>query len=90
MAQLRDELLANLSGDIVEVGAGDGMNFSHYPASVASVIALEPEPHLRGLAERAARGRRTGAGHFEPRGGTSRGRRECRRGCRVADAVRFG
>jgi ubiquinone/menaquinone biosynthesis C-methylase UbiE len=30
------------------------MNFAHYPASVSAVIAVEPEPHLRALAERAA------------------------------------
>lgn len=54
MAQLRDELLADLSGDVIEVGAGNGMNFSHYPPEVTSVLAVEPEPYLRGLAERAA------------------------------------
>lgn len=55
MAELRDELLARLSGDVVEVGAGNGMNFSHYPPAVTSVVAVEPEPHLRRLAEQAAR-----------------------------------
>ena len=54
MAPLRDELLADLAGHVMEVGAGNGMNFSHYPPEVASVLAVEPEPHLRGLAERAA------------------------------------
>lgn len=54
MAQLRDELLADLSGDVIEVGAGNGMNFSDYPPEVTSVVAVEPEPYLRGLAERAA------------------------------------
>lgn len=54
MAQLRDELLADLSGDVIEVGAGNGMNFSHYPPEVTSVVAVEPEPYLRGLAECAA------------------------------------
>lgn len=54
MAQLRDELLAGLSGDVIEVGAGNGMNFSHHPPEVTSVVAVEPEPYLRELAERAA------------------------------------
>jgi len=55
MAQLRDELLSDVTGDVVEVGAGNGMNFFHYPRTATSVVAVEPEPHLRGLAERAAR-----------------------------------
>lgn len=50
----RRELLAGLSGAVVEVGAGDGRNFPHYPGTVTSVLALEPEPHLRERALRAA------------------------------------
>jgi ubiquinone/menaquinone biosynthesis C-methylase UbiE len=52
----RDELLAGLSGRVVEIGAGNGMNFSHYPTAVDEVVALEPEPYLRERAERAAAG----------------------------------
>jgi ubiquinone/menaquinone biosynthesis C-methylase UbiE len=48
----RRRLLADLTGDVVEVGAGGGANFVHYPDGVGSVLALEPEPYLR---ERAAR-----------------------------------
>jgi SAM-dependent methyltransferase len=51
----RDELLAGLSGRVVEIGAGNGMNFSHYPPAVEEVVALEPEPYLRERAEEAAR-----------------------------------
>jgi ubiquinone/menaquinone biosynthesis C-methylase UbiE len=50
----RDALLAGLSGRVVEVGAGNGMNFGHYPSSVRRVVAVEPEPYLRARAERAA------------------------------------
>jgi ubiquinone/menaquinone biosynthesis C-methylase UbiE len=56
MAELRRELLAGLSGCVLEVGAGNGMNFAHYPAAVTALTAVEPEPHLRALAERAADG----------------------------------
>lgn len=52
----RDELLAGLSGRVLEVGAGNGINFAHYPAAVEEVVALEPEAYLRGKAEQAARG----------------------------------
>ena len=51
----RRELLAGLSGRVLEVGAGNGMNFRHYPATVDQVVAFEPEPYLRGKAEAAAR-----------------------------------
>lgn len=44
---LREELLAGLSGKVLEVGAGNGHNFAHYPSSVARVLAVEPEPYLR-------------------------------------------
>lgn len=50
----RQEMLAGLSGRVVEVGAGNGMNFAHYPATVDEVLALEPEAYLRAKAERAA------------------------------------
>jgi ubiquinone/menaquinone biosynthesis C-methylase UbiE len=53
-AELRDEALAGLSGRVVEVGAGTGINFAHYPAGVTEVAAVEPEPYLRQLATEAA------------------------------------
>jgi ubiquinone/menaquinone biosynthesis C-methylase UbiE len=55
LAERRRELLAGLSGRVLEVGAGNGMNFRHYPDAVDEVVALEPEPYLRAKAERAAR-----------------------------------
>jgi ubiquinone/menaquinone biosynthesis C-methylase UbiE len=50
----RDRLLAGLSGEVIETGAGNGLNFAHYPAQVSQVLALEPEPRLRALAEQNA------------------------------------
>jgi ubiquinone/menaquinone biosynthesis C-methylase UbiE len=51
---LRRELLAGARGRVVEVGAGNGINFEHYPATVTELIAIEPEPYLRSQAEAAA------------------------------------
>jgi ubiquinone/menaquinone biosynthesis C-methylase UbiE len=31
-----------------------GLNFAHYPAAVARVLAIEPDPHLRDIARRNA------------------------------------
>lgn len=52
--ELRRELLAGLSGEVLEVGPGNGINFEHYPTSVAQLTAVEPEPYLRGRAAEAA------------------------------------
>jgi ubiquinone/menaquinone biosynthesis C-methylase UbiE len=54
LAPYRRTLLTDLSGRVIEVGAGNGMNFAHYPATVTEVIAVEPEPHLRRVAEQNA------------------------------------
>ena len=53
-AEHRRALLAGLAGRVIEVGAGHGLNFAYYPPSVTEVVAVEPEPHLRELARRAA------------------------------------
>ncbi|HVW41169.1 MAG TPA: class I SAM-dependent methyltransferase [Amycolatopsis sp.] len=54
-AEHRDEMLAGTSGRVIEVGAGHGINFARYPATVTEVVAIEPEPSLRARAEVAAR-----------------------------------
>jgi ubiquinone/menaquinone biosynthesis C-methylase UbiE len=50
----RRELLAGLQGRVLELGAGNGLNFPHYPATVTEVVAVEPEDYLRARAEGAA------------------------------------
>jgi ubiquinone/menaquinone biosynthesis C-methylase UbiE len=53
-AEHRQRMLAGLSGRVIEVGAGSGANFVHYPTTVTEVIAVEPERYLRERAQRAA------------------------------------
>lgn len=53
-ADRRGRLLAGLSGRVIEVGAGNGLNFAHYPREVTGVLAVEPEPYLREAARRSA------------------------------------
>ena len=53
-AEHREEALAGLTGRVVEIGAGTGANFVHYPATVTEVVAVEPEAYLRDLAAQAA------------------------------------
>ncbi len=56
VAEHRSELLAGCSGRVVEIGAGTGANFPHYPAGVREIAAVEPEPYLRARAVGAAAG----------------------------------
>jgi SAM-dependent methyltransferase len=57
LTRLRRENLAALSGRVLEVGAGTGTNFAHYPDTVRQVVAVEPEAsllvHARAAAEAA-------------------------------------
>ncbi|MGH3967508.1 MAG: class I SAM-dependent methyltransferase, partial [Mycobacterium sp.] len=54
LRRLRQENLADLSGRVLEVGAGTGTNFAFYPDSVDKVIAVEPEAGLFEQAQQAA------------------------------------
>lgn len=53
-ADRRRQLLRGLSGRVLEVGAGSGVSFAHYPRAVTELIAIEPEPGLRDRALEAA------------------------------------
>lgn len=52
--RLRRENVAGLSGRVLEIGPGVGTNFANYPPAVEQVVAVEPEPRLRGHARVAA------------------------------------
>jgi SAM-dependent methyltransferase len=50
----RERLLAGAEGRVVEIGAGNGLNFRHYPPGV-EVVATEPDPHMLKRARKTAR-----------------------------------
>jgi ubiquinone/menaquinone biosynthesis C-methylase UbiE len=54
MGAVRDRMLTGLSGRVIEIGAGNGLNFAHYPSAVSEVVAIEPERLLRQLAVESA------------------------------------
>jgi SAM-dependent methyltransferase len=54
VAAHRRELLDGVAARVLEVGAGTGATFAHYPAAVIEVVAVEPEPYLRARASEAA------------------------------------
>jgi len=47
LAQWRAELLRDLSGAVLEVGAGTGVTLPHYPKSIARLVLCEPDAHMR-------------------------------------------
>ncbi|MFI9627929.1 class I SAM-dependent methyltransferase [Streptomyces sp. NPDC052042] len=51
----RAEALDPARGRVLEIGAGHGLNFPHYPGAVSGVTAIEPEATLRDLAKEATR-----------------------------------
>lgn len=53
-AEHRHALLSEISGRVIDLGAGTGASFPHYPHTVTSVVAVEPERHLREIAQRVA------------------------------------
>jgi len=55
LAEHRRKLVAGLEGRVLEVGAGTGATFGHYPSEVSELVAVEPEAYLRRQAEQAAR-----------------------------------
>jgi ubiquinone/menaquinone biosynthesis C-methylase UbiE len=47
LGKWRAELLADLSGEVLEVGAGTGATLPLYPKAVTRLVMAEPDPHMR-------------------------------------------
>jgi ubiquinone/menaquinone biosynthesis C-methylase UbiE len=43
----RRDLLSEVKGRVLEVGAGTGLNVPYYPPTVTRLVLSEPEPHMR-------------------------------------------
>lgn len=56
-SQIRARVCAGLTGEVMELGFGSGLNIRHYPAAVTQVTAVEPSDVAWGLSEQ----RRSGA-----------------------------
>ena len=54
LARWRAELLRDLSGAVLEVGAGTGVTLPHYPKWVARLALSEPDAHMRRKLKRKA------------------------------------
>jgi ubiquinone/menaquinone biosynthesis C-methylase UbiE len=47
MRRRRRTLLGCARGHVVEIGAGTGLNITHYPDAIAELVLVEPEPAMR-------------------------------------------
>jgi len=55
LAAWRAELLRDLAGHVLEIGAGTGANLPYYPRTLAHLVLSEPDPHMnRRLRRKAA------------------------------------
>ncbi|HEX7095085.1 MAG TPA: class I SAM-dependent methyltransferase [Acidimicrobiales bacterium] len=52
MDEWRRRAVEGLSGTVLEIGFGSGLNVKHYPPAVERVLAVEPSPVARRLAAR--------------------------------------
>jgi len=52
LQELRKLTLANVTGDVFEIGFGTGLNLPHYPPDVKRITTVDPNPGSRKLAER--------------------------------------
>ena len=54
--KIRQQIIPQAQGQVLEIGAGSGANFNHYdPARITKLFALEPNPGMIRLAERKRR-----------------------------------
>jgi ubiquinone/menaquinone biosynthesis C-methylase UbiE len=52
MATLRSEVLADVGGEVLEIGFGTGLNLAHYPEHVRRITTVDPNPGMNRLARR--------------------------------------
>ncbi len=57
MRMLRRAVLADATGDVLEIGAGTGLNLEAYPAGLTSLTLAEPEPSMVARLQHAAASR---------------------------------
>lgn len=46
MGPLKTEHIGSMTGTVIEIGAGNGVNFRYYPRGVRRVVAYEPNPYM--------------------------------------------
>lgn len=54
-AQYRRALLANVQGEVLEIGFGTGLNLPHYPKHIHKLTTIDPNPGMATLAQQRIR-----------------------------------
>ncbi len=52
MRKVRTAVLADVSGDVFEIGFGTGLNLAHYPKTVTKITTADPNPGMNARAKR--------------------------------------
>ncbi|MGB5974418.1 MAG: SAM-dependent methyltransferase, partial [Nodosilinea sp.] len=47
LGQYRQDVLAEVSGEVLEVGFGTGLNLPYYPNHVHQLVTVDPSPGMR-------------------------------------------
>jgi ubiquinone/menaquinone biosynthesis C-methylase UbiE len=55
LREIRQGLLAEASGSVLEIGAGTGLNLPHYDGEVESLVFTDPEPAMLRRLQKKAR-----------------------------------
>lgn len=51
-SQYRQEVLSEVSGEILEIGFGTGLNLPHYPANIEKIITVDPNSGMNRIARK--------------------------------------
>lgn len=52
LAKYRQEILANVKGEVLEIGFGTGLNLPYYPDGVRKIVTVEPNKGVHKLAQK--------------------------------------
>lgn len=52
LTQYRQDILADVRGDVLEIGFGTGLNLSYYPEDIHKIVAIDANPGVHALAEK--------------------------------------
>jgi protein-L-isoaspartate O-methyltransferase len=51
-AKYRQEILANVKGEVLEIGFGTGLNLPYYPDHVRKIVTVDPNKGVHRLAQK--------------------------------------
>jgi ubiquinone/menaquinone biosynthesis C-methylase UbiE len=52
LAKYRQEILADVKGEVLEIGFGTGLNLSYYPEHLHKIVTVDANPAVHALAEK--------------------------------------